>query len=357
MPAAAPPIASLALRNFRGLAKLDIDKMSRFTLLAGDNGVGKTSVLQALRLFAARGAPHVLLNLLNELEENIPAVNRQEEQILLADPAALYHGRQPEENDWIAIAANNPPEELKIRYGPAAADPRGMLDDEAILTTKFQEQKQTLSLEDLVKHAERSLSKTRPPGLPCAYLSDETANIKSLAQQWDQIALTPEEEVPKNALRLIYGNQVQGISMQIHAAAPGTAATRRPIVKLAEQKKPLPLVSLGQGAVHLFALGLTLAAAPANSLLLIDEVDKSMHRLRRKELWDLILQTADRKNLQVVATTHSWDCVLGFTHSLTELENPNGCLLRLSQKTGWTKAVHYSLEDLQICAQQGIEMR
>jgi len=41
-------IESVALRNFRNIARADFTDLSRFTVLSGDNGQGKTSVLEAI---------------------------------------------------------------------------------------------------------------------------------------------------------------------------------------------------------------------------------------------------------------------------------------------------------------------
>ena len=41
-------LKSLKLRNFKGIAELDLALDESLTLLAGVNGVGKTSVIQAL---------------------------------------------------------------------------------------------------------------------------------------------------------------------------------------------------------------------------------------------------------------------------------------------------------------------
>jgi DNA replication and repair protein RecF len=43
-------IASIALRNFRNIASADLTDLSRFTVLSGNNGQGKTSVLEAAYL-------------------------------------------------------------------------------------------------------------------------------------------------------------------------------------------------------------------------------------------------------------------------------------------------------------------
>ena len=44
----------LVIVGFRGIQKLTIGRLGRVTLLAGKNGVGKTTVLEAVRVFASR---------------------------------------------------------------------------------------------------------------------------------------------------------------------------------------------------------------------------------------------------------------------------------------------------------------
>ena len=48
-------LPTLAIAGFRGIGELSIGRLGRVTLLTGDNGVGKTTVLEAVRAFAARG--------------------------------------------------------------------------------------------------------------------------------------------------------------------------------------------------------------------------------------------------------------------------------------------------------------
>ena len=48
-------LGSLSIKGFRGIDQLDIPRLGRVALLAGRNGVGKTTVLDAVRVYAAPG--------------------------------------------------------------------------------------------------------------------------------------------------------------------------------------------------------------------------------------------------------------------------------------------------------------
>ena len=48
-------LPDLRIKGFRGIKDLHISRLGRVTLLAGKNGAGKTTVLEAVRVYAARG--------------------------------------------------------------------------------------------------------------------------------------------------------------------------------------------------------------------------------------------------------------------------------------------------------------
>lgn len=52
-------LKSLSLTNFRGFERLDIDFHERVSVIAGINGVGKSSVLQALKVMFSRALPEM----------------------------------------------------------------------------------------------------------------------------------------------------------------------------------------------------------------------------------------------------------------------------------------------------------
>ena len=128
------------------------------------------------------------------------------------------------------------------------------------------------------------------------------------------------------------------------------------MVRLTGYDRPVPLKSLGDGAVRLFGIAL----ATANSrggLLLIDEAENGIHHTVQYEFWKLVLRMAHANDVQVLATTHSWDCVRGFAYAAAESEDGEGMLVRLDRDDRGLRAVEYSKEGLLAAAEQGIEVR
>ena len=66
----------------------------------------------------------------------------------------------------------------------------------------------------------------------------------------------------------------------------------------------------------------------------------------------MVLLAAQANNVQVIATTHSYDCVRGFAQAMTECDGIEGALVRLEREEGRLRAVEYSERNLKAVARQ-----
>jgi len=135
--------------------------------------------------------------------------------------------------------------------------------------------------------------------IPVSGLSNQ-----QLAKLWDHITLTDLEKEVIAALRLIAPDvqHLNFVNREQHSLE------RLPKVRVAGLPEPIALRSMGEGIVRL--LGITLGLVNAqNGLLLIDEFDSTLHHLVQVEAWRVIFDLAQRLNVKVLATTHSWDCI------------------------------------------------
>ena len=55
---------SMEIKNFRCFEHLVIEKLGRVNLIVGKNSVGKTCVLEAIHLYADKGLPRGILQIL-----------------------------------------------------------------------------------------------------------------------------------------------------------------------------------------------------------------------------------------------------------------------------------------------------
>jgi AAA15 family ATPase/GTPase len=75
-------LESLEIQNFRGFRHLQIEKLGRVNLIVGKNNIGKSSLLEALELYARSGAPELIGRFSrsrNELRGGLSTENEAEE--------------------------------------------------------------------------------------------------------------------------------------------------------------------------------------------------------------------------------------------------------------------------------------
>ena len=343
-------LPSLAVKGFRGIADLSILRLGRVTLIAGKNGVGKTTLLDAVRIYAARASFSVLCNILQNREELSVIVDEDGAEVSVPDVEALFYSRGAASDSRISIG---PCEKQQLSIG--------IVDDgELSLIIKFQGKEQKIPV-DFPFHNSRSPYRrsrnddsAHPSEIRCASLGPSLPSNSDIARFWDGVALTDDETRAVHALRLIYGDDVERVG--VIGDESSRHIGRRAIVKFNGQARPVPLKSLGDGAVRLFGVALALAHS-RDGFLVIDEAENGIHHSVQRDFWEMVMKTALKNNVQVLATTHSWDCVANFAQAATDLKEMEGMLIRLEGKGEHMRAVEYSEEELQIAASQGIEVR
>ena len=360
-------LPNLTIRRFRGIRDLSVERLGRVTLIAGKNGVGKTTVLDAVRTYAARGRFSVLANILTKREELVRYFDGYVEDTFVPDWEALFYGRRVLPCSPITIGPTGSRQLLSIETGLVNGEksetwpkriPDNMSDDDnRILTLRFDKVEQVVPL----IYAESQLMNRRMardlelgPGIRCESLGPSVLRNTEIARLWDKVALTDDESRTVEALRLVFGEAIERVA--VIGDEGDTSYGRRVVVRIAGQERPVPLRSLGDGAVRLFGVALALANSQGG-FLLIDEAENGIHHTIQRDFWRMVLLTAQASNVQVFATTHSWDCVAGFAQAAVDAEGVEGALVRLESDGENTRAVTYPEEELHAAADHGIEVR
>lgn len=171
---------------------------------------------------------------------------------------------------------------------------------------------------------------------------------------WDEVALTSEETQVVEVLRIVEPalERIAFLSRERYRDRPFGGI----IVKLEGMNNRLPLGSLGDGAKLLLGLSLAIIQS-AEGCAMIDEIDTGIHYSVMPKMWEMVIQTAERLNVQVFATTHSQDCVEGF--ATLHREKPQLCkhvrVHRIDRDL--EKAVTYSAPEIAIAEEHQIEVR
>lgn len=102
------------------------------------------------------------------------------------------------------------------------------------------------------------------------------------------------------------------------------------------------------------------AASPncvRDGFLVMDEAENGIHHSVQRGFWRMVLRAAHQYNVQVLATTHSSNCVAGFARAAIECDDALGVYVRLERDGDRVRAVEYTEEELETVADQGIEVR
>ena len=366
-------LPGLSIKGFRGIADLSIPQLGRVTLIAGKNGVGKTTLLDAVRIYAARGSNFALTDVLQDREELITAVaDEDSEELSAPDFGALFHGRSLSPGSLISIGPNSETKRLTIRVNPNLHKPDiSSTSDKPLLEIEFQGKKEEIFIVPWLpyrvpRRMPQAHESKLPPAIRCESSGPSLMDNESIAGFWDSVALTDYETQAVQALRLVYGDEVDRVAMVGDEKRPhpiynrralyGPLYGRRAVVKIKKQERPVPLKSLGDGAVRLFGVALALANSK-DGFLVIDEAENGVHHSVQPDFWKMVMRTAHDNNVQVLATTHSWDCVAGFAQAAIDSEEVNGVLIRLEKDINGIRAVGYSEDNLKAAAKHGIEVR
>lgn len=373
-------LPSLFIEGFRGIQSLEFPQLGRITLLAGVNGVGKTSVLEAVRFYSARGDTRVLRNVLVSREEFVSILDEDGEDVLIPDFSSLFYSADgSNEATPIRVRCGSGEHNLTVRL----ADP----DDQGEISDLFPQEEDPKVLKVFVGECNRTIyagrlehyydrlgkllpiratrqrnpivSDSGPWPSPILHesLGPGLLTNQDLSRLWDAVALTEGEDLAIEALRLVVGNDIEKVA--IIADSPRRYGPRardpRAVAKLRSSTSRVPLKRLGDGANRLFAIALALVNA-RDGVLLIDEAENGLHYSIQADYWRMIFRAAEMANVQVIAATHSWDCIVGFAAAAVEAQ-ADGMMFRLERSGNELHAIGYSKENLEIAARQRTEVR
>ncbi|MEQ8539286.1 MAG: ATP-binding protein [Coleofasciculus sp. D1-CHI-01] len=362
-------LRDLTIQNYRCFNNFHIDGLARVNLLVGMNNCGKTTLLEAVYLFVNQGNPQCLGYLLYNRGELI-------ERSIFSRPGEpphpssyyqishLFYGHAPSLNSTIRFSSTQD-NNLQVEIITKKAE-TGKLITPFELLVRLNSKEVTYNVpvysDDLIEYRLLAFSRFSNQYSGSSKLEDKfinknlfiptnNLNNQNISDMWNDITLTPKEDQVINALKILDKN-IERISF-----------TNKPnfnsgiLCKRSQEEYPIPLSSMGEGMRRILNLAMA-AVTVENGVLLIDEIETGLYYEAQTDMWRFILKVAHELNIQVFATTHSWDCICAFQEALDELDDPSvGKLFRLSRKGEDIRPVEYDSEKLGVAVRQSIEVR
>ena len=356
---------SLEIKNFRILEDFKVSKLGRVNLIVGKNNSGKSSVLEALRIYAGNAHPGLLEQIAAGHDETYRLKeNEQIESDIQLPFEDLFTGRQFPQDEALAISIGelaSGDDALRIEHGflieeevvvknesgeieivetrtrlrrisnPSHDDSSSEAISHALFVTKGGRSFPHIRLDQSRSPRYRSRIETSGT-LPCSVIPTPFIPVDELADEWDKIALTEHEEVVKQALRIITPEfeNLTFVRNDEDNRYPRQRFSRLAKVKMSDSPHPVPLNSLGDGMLRV--LQLVLKVFPAKGgFLLIDEFENGLHFSIQEKVWELLFEMAQKLDIQIFATTHSWDCIESFAKAAIARKDVEGVLFRVGR--------------------------
>ncbi len=329
-------ISSIHIEGYRGFQDFRMEGLGRVNLLVGPNNGGKTSVLEAVYLLAAQGHPKMLWDLLSMRDEGKVRDS--------FDVRHLFFGHEISEGIVVSLGS----EEQTVVLSVAASSLR---------MERFPKQPVVLQLEPSGSLSSETIAPfagllSKPPR-NIQFLPADSLKSEDLVELWNKVVLTPDEDLVLESLRLL-DPEIERIAAHVPVGDRGGF-----IVKRRGDASPVPVGSFGDGIWRALCLLIALTQCRGGTLL-VDEVDNGLHRTVLDPLWSLIFKTAKELDVQVFATTHSFDCVQSLAAICPE-ENDQApqseqvTLHRIERQRA--KSIAYNQPKIRIVAEQGVEVR
>ena len=364
---------SLDIDNLRQFDSLAIADLSRVNLIAGKNNAGKTTLLEALWLHSNAVSPRRAWSLrrLRGLSPNEPGGPFDD---LFCD----YHTDSPitiaARGDWGGLRI------LTISNQPRARRPLPISgdDDDDHLDLAMQEDafENEVVFEYTNEHHEihesiawldakedlpssRSFLHTKRNGIP-----EESSQMRSRS------VFIPAQQ---------RGRDISTATRLGRAELAGRLDAVHGFLRIAEPRlskltviskehggasvygdigigRIIPIALLGGGIHKLLDLALSFNDA-RNGIIMIDEFETGLHYSVMEAAWRNLNRLSREFNVQVFATTHSYECMEAARDAFKEMEDDELRIHRISRRPDGMKATTYSFEGLDFTIDYGAEMR
>ena len=357
-------LTSVTIENFRNLDSLTLERLGRVTLIGGKNGSGKTALLEALFLFSGpdlpelservngfRGLPtpgreHIFRSIFNEYDTDKP----------IRISACGDWGNGPrtldirvQERSGVAAVASNPaksPGFGQFSHSQVVGDYEVVFDyrhDDGVEYTSrawwgldeltFAGPTPSIVSQNILQESERVPNRAKSFLMPPIQRIDP----KEVASKFGELQVDGEESRALDFIRPLEPRlrELTTIVMNdvpiIHARLKGVS-------------RPIPMKLMGEGINRMLDLVLMMSEA-RGGLVLVDEIENGLHYLVQMDVFEAVLELAKTYGVQVVATTHSMECLMAAYWAHEKLESLDDFVFyRIDRINGMAKAVQFDSE-------------
>ncbi len=363
---------SVKIENFRSFQSFELQQLGRVNLLVGENNSGKTSILEAIQLLCSRNNLDPLRESINNRGEYLLDDQRRIDTEL--DIRHLFYGHEIEPEKEFSITGTSNIQEKFVAtigigkkqtkesnsqsYDDEIPDALKELDCTIQWSPGKEEDRLRLPLSNnggLSLEYFRRYRRDKNLVATVQYITSSSLNTEKMIELFDQVVLTPEEQLVASALNKI-DSKIQRIAT-VSSQKPRYSSKRGGfLILLSDSNQRVPIGSMGDGIWRILGLALATVCAK-DGYLFIDEIDTGLHFTTMSDMWKMIWETAKRLNVQVFATTHNDDCWRSLA-DIAEQEDATEDGIRIHRiERGKETSVVFIEPEIVIAAEENIEVR
>jgi AAA15 family ATPase/GTPase len=341
------------IEHFRGIASLELKNLERFNLFVGKNNCGKTSILESI--FLLSGPTNVDL------------------------PVTINHFRGYhllDEYSW-SLIFNKLDTLSPIRFTGEWVKPK---EKRELVIKPFSE----MSAED-----SRTIRREKINGLSLEYAVSAPGrknNGKMVSRiRWAESKLqrdfSDQPVQPVDSIKGIFIHPRSGLEDTAHRFNEIQIKKQEDaILKILQKVEPglidlsigaenilycdigfnqrLPINSAGEGLNRLLSIILAIYDA-SGGILLIDEIENSLHYSAQEVLWEAIFTAANAFDVQIFATTHSFENIMAYDSAFDKFEDHPGNLrlYRIEKENEQLRVIDFDRHTLKTAIQSEWEVR
>lgn len=365
---------SFTIKNFRCFDELTVEGMGRINLIAGKNNVGKTALLEALWVHSGGANPNYghRLDILRGIEPDTPS------DFYLN----LFHGFDPRSKfelsargDWsedsrtltIAFEDALNSQVITERFDANLVETQQVSSNpfhsSAIVRTAYSQEdgedvvtKGRLSIQQLAPGVFDTLVQwyveegNLPNDIPkSVFLSvmNNRLDAETVAR-FSNLEKSGEQSVVLEMLRKVEPS-LERLTVLVTGRDPRIYADlgTRPLV---------PLQLMGAGMSRILSVGLAIATCP-RGIVLVDEIENGIHHSVMEKVWKAIGAFARSYDVQLFATTHSYECIGAAYRAFESDEEDELRLFRIERtQEGKYRSVKFDRERLGSVLQFNMEV-
>lgn len=277
-------LQSLSIQNFRQFRALKINGLRRINLIVGKNNAGKTALLEALYLLFGQG---------NAMQA-FPSVFRNAHGSSIDDFESFWRWLpyQRDAENALTVLAMAHDEIFKVSSVPNSSN------ETVVFNYYYSDQR--LGELAIYKNKRGDVAAVRD-WPPISVFSTRPSTPAEDAEQFNRIAAKRGGRQKLTAL-------LQALEPNLYELQYLKLGTQPLVYADVGLNDLTPITQLGQGFVRLLRIFAEALLAEAK-IILIDEVENGIGYRAQTQLWQGLAENAQQEDLQVFATTHSYECI------------------------------------------------